>query len=188
MLYSCSPPEYLPQEDLQAYVRDEANGLSRSVEINHIKMQVLFRPTDLLVAQELRGVTVVTDSLVQEKRKKYAPYYYFILSISSSDKDILDASSGHAGFSELLQTVSFRMNQVVNLTTPGDTIPVADFVYNRTFGLSKSTDILLVFDKSEIGTSDWVQVNLDEFGLGAGKQSVRFKTTDLHSAPKIYAP
>jgi len=186
LFYSCSQPEYLSEEDLSRYVLDEDNGLSVQVHIDDTKIQMTYRPTDLLVAQELKNVSNLTTSLLLEKREKYGHHYYFILSLSNSGKDVLSSPANQAGFSELLQTISFRMNEVVSLTTSKrDTIPVAGFLYNRTFGLSNSTDVLLVFDRTETKASDWVEISIDEFGLGIGKQSVRFKIKDLEDVPKI---
>lgn len=186
LICSCNSPEYLPEKDLHSYVLDEDNELAKSVAAGNTKIKVIYRPTDLLVAQELRSSASPSREEIAGKREKYRHHYYFILSLSQSGKDIL-TPNGQAGFSELLQTISFRMNEVVNLTTSQrDTISVADFVYNRTFGLSNSTDILLVFDKSEIGKTEKIWINLDEFGLGLGRQSIEFDVRKLEEAPGIY--
>jgi hypothetical protein len=186
ILQSCGTPEYLPEAELSAYCLDEDHGLTKTVVSGDISMRLTYKPTDLLVAQEMRSFTNPSDDRIVTLRKKYGSYYYFILSLSRSGKEVLGASGNHAEFSELLQTISFRMGEVVNLTTPRDTIPLADFIYNRTFGLSTSTDILLVFDKSAAKDAEVIQIHLDEFGLGVGKQVVEFKVGDLNAAPKIY--
>jgi hypothetical protein len=190
LLFSCGPPEHLSEQELSRYIIDEDHDLSKSIQVNDKKIQITYRPTDLLVAQELNQSHDATADEVRKLREKYDPYYYFIVSFSDSGKEVLNNSAADfTGFSELLQTISFRMADVINLTTPKqDTIPLADFVYNRTFGLSKSTDILVVFSKTQIKGSDWIQVNLDEFGLGVGKQSLRFDTYTLDTAPKIFKP
>jgi hypothetical protein len=188
LLFSCEPPEYLSEQELSTYVLDEHHDLSKSVAVNTIKIQAIFRPTDLMVAQELKGLPGASDDDIKRLRNKYQPYYYFIVSFSNSGKDVLsNSSSDFSGFSEMLQTISFRMADVVNLTTSKqDTVPVADFVYNRTFGLSNSTDVLVVFDKSKTDKAEWVQINLKEFGLGIGKHSLRFNVTSLDKAPRIF--
>lgn len=184
LLYSCDGPDYLSEEELSQYILDEDHGLSASVNTNNVSIKATYRPTDLLVAQELRNFENPPAEAIVSAREKYKNYYYFIVSLSNSGKDVLSPSS--PGFSELLQTISFRMGEVVNLTTESDTIPVSDFVYNRTFGMSSSTDILFVFEKSKIKNSDWVRINIDEFGLGIGRQSIQLSRAKLDSAPKIF--
>lgn len=78
------------------------------------------------------------------------------------------------------------MNEYVMLTTSArDTIPVGDFMLNRTYGLSASTDVLVVFNREKARGADWVQINLSEFGLGVGSQRFRFSRKDLDEIPRI---
>jgi hypothetical protein len=77
------------------------------------------------------------------------------------------------------------MNDFVTLTTAQDTIPVGDFMLNRTYGMSNSTDLLFVFSRDKAKDKDWVQFNLNEFGLGAGNQRFRFRTNDIADAPGV---
>jgi hypothetical protein len=89
-------------------------------------------------------------------------------------------------YGDLVQTLSFRMGDYVTLTTDAnDTIPVSDFVLNRTYGFSNSTDLLFVFDRKKAEEKEWVQFNLNECGLGIGNQHFRFKMDDIKSIPVV---
>jgi hypothetical protein len=180
---SCKP-EYLSPEALTAFVADENNGCATSAKIGETTIAVTYRPTDLLVHQETGDVAVDPKKL-EALRQKYAAYYYFILSLSHNNKEALHQSSGEQ-YSDLVQTLSFRMAEYVTLTTAAsDTIPVGDFMLNRTFGMSPSTDLLFVFSKEKAKEKEWVQFNLNEFGLGVGNQRFRFRTKDLEGLPEI---
>jgi hypothetical protein len=185
-LNSCQSPEYLSEGDLSQYVSNPDNGLFKSVSSNGITVNVTYRPTDLIVAQHLNNALNADKNEITRLRNKFKNYYYFIVSFSKGDRDILNASSDFSGFSDLLQTLSFRMSAVVNLTTPSDTVPVVDFNYNRMFGMSNSADVLFVFENTKAGDDEWVRINVDEFGLGIGKQRFEFKTNALKCVPKIY--
>jgi hypothetical protein len=189
LICSCSNPAYLSQEDLSQYL-STSHKLSNAIVSNDVTIKVTYKPTDLLVAQELGMNKNPTEKEIRDARNKYNSHYYFAVSFSKSGREILSASTGGVNnFSDLLQRISFRMAEVVNLTTSNrDTIPVADYVYNRSFGMGHSTDLLFVFDKSKTKNSESIQINLDEFGLGTGKQSIRFNVSDLQSAPKIFKP
>lgn len=161
------------------------NGLRKEVIVNEYKVRITFRPTDLLIAQELRGTHDSTQ--VARLKQKYGSHYYFVLSLSKNEHEAIQAGSmPQSQFSNLLQTISFRMGMYVNMTTPQrDTIPLTDFIYNRTFSMGASNDILLVFNKEKVRDQQWVQINLAEFGLGLGHQSLKFHCKDLDQIPEI---
>jgi hypothetical protein len=184
LLFSCSPGALSPQE-LQAYVQDEFNGLTQKVEVNGYQLKLTYRPTDLWVHQEV-GDNMVAVGQLDTLRNKYNNYYYFILSLSRNNKEALHQVGSMDQYSELVQTLSFRMPQYTTLTTTAsDTIPVGDFMLNRTYGMSTSTDLLFVFSREKALDDEWVQFNLNEFGLGTGNQRFRFKRKQLEEAPII---
>lgn len=186
LLIACSSGVAVTPEELTNYILDEDNGLYKSNVVNEIKTSVLYRPTDLWVHQELNGQETDT-ARVQALRRKYSDYYYFTVSFSNNNKEALHQTGNFGQYSELLQTMSFRMPQYVSLTTSlYDTIPVGDFMLNRTYGMSSSTDILFVFNKEKSRSRDWVQFNLNEFGLGVGNQRFRFRTQDIEESPEVY--
>jgi hypothetical protein len=185
LLPSCNQPKVQTQEELLAYVMAEDHGLVKSLEVNETQIKVIYRPTDLLAGQEVGQGEHPDPHTIAKVRNKYSPYYYFILSLSKQHKEIIDpAAQGFSQFSSLLQTVAFRLTDAVHLSTAKkDTIPVVDYYYQRTFGMGQSTDVLFAFQKAKAKGADWVEFNLDEFGLGIGKQSLRFKVQDLEKAP-----
>jgi hypothetical protein len=187
LVAACSSSDYVSEEVLTKFASENAN-LSKTISSNGLEIKITYRPTDLLVSQELKGVQQPSHEQVVSARAKYDPYYYFIIRLSNNGHDVLNANGlAPQTFSDLLQTISFRMGEFVQLTTPAqDTVPVADYVYNRAFGLSKATDLLFVFERVKTKDQDWIQINLDEFGLGIGKQAIRFEVDDLENTPKIF--
>ncbi|MEO1054882.1 MAG: hypothetical protein AAFX87_29885 [Bacteroidota bacterium] len=183
---SCTP-QFLSEKELQAYVQDIDNGLSKKKAFKGYEVQVTYRPQDLLIAQETRGATEVDVKELEKLTKKYEDYYYFILSLSRDNKEALyKTGGGYDQFSDMVQTLSFRMANHVNMTTAGrDTIEVADYVFPRTYGMGGATNLMFVFNKKEAEGDEWVQLNLKEFGLGLGNQNFRFRKEDLDGAPKI---
>jgi hypothetical protein len=182
---SCSAPEVNTAEELNQYIQEADHNLAKRTEINGYTLTVTFKPTDLIVSQEL-GEAQTSQADLDQLEKKYSNYYYFILSLSKNNREALQPSETGDQYSDLVQTLSFRMNEYASLTTSAqDTIPVGDFMLNRTFGLSASTDLLFVFNKEKASGKDWVQFNLNEFGLGLGNQRFRFKIEDIESVPRL---
>lgn len=180
----CKPKTFSTEKALIAYIQDEENGLKKTTEVGDYKITVTYRPTDLLVKQEV-GENPAKEA-IDKARRKYQNYYYFILSLSKSGKEALDQSQGFGQYSEMVQKLSFRVPEFVNMTTSAsDTIPVADFILNRTYGLGSSTDVLIVFNKEKAKGQAWVQINLNEFGMNLGNNRTRFKVLDLGECPQL---
>jgi len=176
----------MDKEELLNYVLDENNGLSKTREYKDYKIQVYYKPTDLLILQENGDNTQIAQKEYTRLQEKYSPYDYFILSLSKEKEEALYKSEGFGQFSELVQVLSFRMGQYTNLTTTSqDTIPVADYVFPRTYGMGGATNLMFVFSKEKSQDDDWVQFNLQEFGMGLGRQVFRFDRKGLDKAPKI---
>jgi len=183
MLCGCGPKR-LSEAELGKYIADESNGICKSAIVGNTTIKVSYRPADLWVSQELTNVSV-TEKQITTIRGKYSPYLYFILSFSTDNKETLHQSAGQQ-YSDLVQTLSFHMHDYVSLTTStNDTIPVSDFMLNRTYGMGNSTDLLFVFSKEKAKDKDWIQFNLNECGLGIGMQRFRFDKNDLDNAPEI---
>lgn len=185
IVLSACKPNYVEPDELTAYVLDEGNGVHKAVVINGVKVEVTYRPTDLWVSQEI-GDTAPDLLEVSELRKKYDPYLYFVVSLSHDGREALHQVN-RGVYGDLVQTMSFRMREYVTMTTNAqDTIPVGDFMLNRTYGMSTTTDLLFVFSREKVKDREWVQFNLNEFGLGVGNQRFRFRMEDLEGTPRIY--
>jgi hypothetical protein len=183
-MVGCGNSAHLPPEKLSAFVIDEEHGLKKTAVLNGINTEVTYRPVDLLIYQEI-DKQVVDAKEIENLRKKYNQYIYFVLSLLNDSKEALHQAGG-SQYSDLVQTLSFRMNKYVTLTTAAsDTIPVGDFMLNRTYGMSSSTDLLFVFNKEKTIGQDWIQFNLNEFGLGVGNQRFRFAMDDIEKVPEV---
>ncbi|WP_132644111.1 hypothetical protein [Roseivirga ehrenbergii] len=184
MVSSCKPQSY-DAAGLKSFVLKEDHGLMRQHERKGYKLMLYNRPTDLWVAQELRD-DLPTDSLITVLRKKYDNYLYFMLNISMEGKEALYASENFGTFSNVLQNLSFRMGGFTEMvTSQKDTIPVADSHYDRLYGQSGNTSVMIAFHKDQIKDTDWVQINIKDIGLGTGRTTYRFQTKNLLSVPQI---
>lgn len=184
LLGSCKPSTVSSEKELIKFVQDEDNGLKKKVTAGELEITLTYRPTDLLVAQEVGDAP--TAEKIATARKKYSSHYYFILSLSKGGREALHQTDNFEQYSELVQKLSFRLPEFANMTTAAqDTIPVADFILNRTYGLASSTDLLVVFNKEKASGKEWVQFNLNEFGMNTGNARQRFLVRDLEGCPTI---
>ncbi len=174
------------EQALKAYTLAEKNGLVKTKDIPPINLKVVYRPTDLVVAQQLRGQQA-SPRLIDSLSRQYGQFAYFLLSLSANDREIEAWNSrSHSQFSERLQTLAFGMRDYVQVvTSEQDTLPMVDYAYQRTFGAAASSDLLFAFDKDKMEQAKWVQFRLKDFGLGIGYNHFRFETNDLKATPTL---
>lgn len=180
----CKEPTSLSKEELTNYISDYSNGLYQSKTVNGILVEISYRPTDLLVAQELGNNRQKGDSIVNILRKKYMGNYYFVLSFSRNGNEALHSIMGPE-YGELVQILSFRMGSFVDLTSKTDTVALSDYYMDRTFGMASATSVLLVFERSKFGKTEQISLHIREFGLGIGNLRFNFDSEKLQNVPKM---
>lgn len=184
MLLCACQSKFVALEDLSAYVMDEDHGLVKSRTFNGFSSKLSYRPRDFFIAQELEGEDV-NQLAVDKLLKKYKDYHYFVWELSYDGKEALYAA-GAERFSENVQNLAFRMGEYASLTTSqSDTIPLADAIFPRTYGMGSSTSVLMVFSGEATVDDEWLSVNIAEMGFGLGDQLFRFKNKDLNAIPRL---
>lgn len=179
---SCEKPQSLPPKELNKYVLAPENGLAISHKMGDFEITAAYRPTDIMIAQELDFTDPNKDSTIKRLRSKYSDNYYFLLALSKDGKEALH-QIGTDQYSQLVQRLSFQMADYVFITSGNDTLKVADYILDRTFGMATATNMLFAFKKKDSLKADWLQFNLKEFGLGIGSTRFRFKKQDLEDIP-----
>lgn len=184
-LWACSR-QVEDVSELQSYLQKENNGLMKTKKHGPLEMTVTYRPADLLIAQELDGKTFAKEK-ADSLRSHYDRYAYFLLQLSAGGKDLENYSVwGQQGYGAGIQRLAFGMNNKVHLLTNlQDTIPVGDYLYQRTFGVGASSDLLFVFNRDQLKDSESFKFVLQDFGLNTGKQQFHFKTADIKATPTI---
>jgi len=148
IVFSFSCKRNYTREDLIIYVNDPDNGLIKETSINDLRVSIIYKPTDLISLQEIGNKKINEDSL-KVFNKKYNNYLFFVLSFSKDNKDLLGTmQNGKDNFNKLLLSLSFNINEYVSaFTDDKQELELIDFNYPRSFGMTNSTDILLVYKK-----------------------------------------
>jgi hypothetical protein len=187
VICSCnSKNKLLTKDELTRYINNKKNGLMEEQEINGIKVRLSYRPSSMMVTQETEGVQKVDSIAIISLENKYKDNYYFLLNISKDNKEVIRQLGNFDRYSDMVQVFAFQMNQFVNLTTPQkDTIPLADYLFDQTYGMSNGNTILLAFNKNKIADKKNIEINIGECGLGIGDLKFRFEKENLDKIPKL---
>jgi hypothetical protein len=185
ILAACSvTDEASSAEELKDYISDPEHRLCQQAEMNGYQVTVVYKPGDLLVHEEI-GEEPTDPTVLEQLKKKYSNYHYFSLSISGKP-EVHAADALVERFNDRIETLSLHIDGYVTLTTSAqDTIPLYDFLVNRTYGHKQSHDLIFVFDKQKSAGQDWIQFNLNEFGLGTGSHQFKFNLKDFEQVPKL---
>ena len=175
VLFSCSNQKIFDSEqELWGFINDPSNQYKQVKNINGIDFSLLYKPTDVLVAQELGGIK--SDSLVNVLREKYGEYMYFNLSMSRGGKELLSTEPKNKNeFGAMVNQLAFGMEEKVHVyNSKKDTLELVDYVYPRMYGMSNSTNMLFVYPRDEKILQE-ENINFTVGDLGSFTGEVKFK-------------
>ncbi len=171
----------LNKEQLETYLQNEEHGTRQSYVNGDFKAELIYRPTDLIVEQELKSGQ---DKI--ELKKKYEQYLYFVLNMTSKNSDLLNNTAGNRSlFAGINQQLSFNMNEHAYIVDKNnDTTYLTDFAFPRLYEAARSTSVLFVFKKEQIHTEDF-KICLKDIAYVKGTILFTFNQKDLKNVPSL---
>lgn len=181
----CSCNKIVDKKSLTMYLDDPDNGLRKEVQVGDYTIRLTYRPTELIMEQNLREEQDLKKK--EEKKKQFETYYYFILNMSLGDKDLLyKGSESKEQFSVSLNKLNFGLSDYVYaLTDKKDTLLLSDYYVPNLYGMGGSTQIMLAFPRSNNRTFKELEIRLKELGFGTGEQRFIFQKKDLDNIPEL---
>lgn len=183
---SCTNKTFDSSEELVAYIKESGNGYNHIKTINGVDFSLLYKPTDLLVNQELGSE--ITPAKIDSLRNKYRTYMYFTLSMSKNNQELLTNVAGDKQkFGAMVNQLAFGMEQKVHLYTPTkDTITMADYIYPRMYGMSGSTTMMFVYPKEKkVTISEFITLTIEDLGFYTGEVKFKIPTKIMNNEPKL---
>ncbi|MFV0573495.1 MAG: hypothetical protein ACK5M1_13895 [Xanthomarina gelatinilytica] len=184
---SCIQKSFHSETEMIEYLKDDQNGYIQHKTVNGYDFSLSYRPTDLLVNQEIEG-DEITEDMVEGLRDKYKNYLYFNLSISRNNQELLSTvPKDRMEFGAMVNDLAFGMRDKVNLFTKSkDTIDMIDFVYPRMYGMSRATTMMFVFPR-EGGhlNEDFLNFTVEDLGLFTGEVKFKVYTDIIKNEPQL---
>jgi hypothetical protein len=186
ILTSCGNKTFVTSEQIATYIDDEENGYKHSKIINNVEYSLTYKPTDLIVKQELGDK--FDAKKVKELRENYNKYMYFNLTMSMNNKELLTSVAGDkAKFGQMVNDLAFGMEEKVHLySKQKDTLEMADFIYPRMYGMTNDTSLLIVYprDKKYL-KDDYLNFTIEDIGLNTGEVKFKIDIKQLLEEPKL---
>jgi hypothetical protein len=182
-IISCNGKKYLSPEALKQYPLDPENGLYKAEEKNGVKLEMIYRPKDLIIAQEVEGDDPTQWKVVEEKLDTFD---YFIFRLSKNGKEIQNEyASDPVIFSQVVNYLSNNMIHDLKLKVDDDTLSLANMVYVPTFGASNSSNILLIFPSSLKKQNEDFSITFNDPLFDTGVTDFQFEINDIKKTPYL---
>ncbi len=181
----CHRQRFSSEEELWDYLRDEKNGYIQSKKINGVDFTLLYKPTDVLVKQEIADKASKEE--IEKLREKYSNYLYFNLSMSVNQKELLSiVPKNRNEFGAMVNQLAFGMNEKVHLYTQSkDTIDLTDYIYPRMYGMSRATTIMFVYPREEALQEKTLNFTIEDLGMYTGEVKFKLDTEKLQQEPRL---
>jgi hypothetical protein len=186
IFYSCSSKTFDKKQDLWTYLKNPDNGYLQQKNINGYDFSLLYKPTDLLVAQELGE-----DKSKEQRtalREKYQKQLYFTLSMSRNGKELLSTTpKNRQEFGAMVNQLAFGMGEKVHLfTQKKDTLELLDYNYPRMYGMSRSTTMLFVYPRDEKQLKEeTLNFTIQDLGTYTGEVKFKIETDKIRNEPRL---
>ena len=188
--FSCTSNTFENKNQLWEYLKHPDNGYLFQKSINGYDFSIIYKPTDLLVDQELSSNVSEEEreKEINKLREKYKKYIYFTLSMSKGQKELLSvAPKNKQQFGGMVNQLAFGMGEKVHVfTAKKDTLPMIDYIYPRMYGMSVSTSMLFVYPRDQkYMRGEFLNLTIEDIGLFTGEIKFKIPIKKIKKEPKL---
>lgn len=187
LLFSCTSKTFEDSDAIWTYLKNTNHGYLQEKNVNGYDFSLLYKPTDLLVLQELGEQTKNKEKITQ-LRKKYKQYLYFTISMSKNNKELLSTTPKNRNeFGKMVNDLAFGMGEKVHVFTPKkDTLELLDYNYPRMYGMSRATTMLFVYPRDKKYLKEkYLNITIGDLGTYTGEVKFKMPTKNINNEPTL---
>lgn len=164
------------KEQLTDYINSHQEDFKQVKEVNGINIGLTYKPWQLLFGN--------AKSLVDSKARHYKNKYFFILSLSAHDKELLRLLD-FSTYSAITQTLSFRMASLIKVSGGGRYEEPVNCIFQPTYGTASANNLLIVINSAHLKSARYLTIVIDEFGLNLGRLTFKFNGVEINKLAQI---
>ncbi|HEX8327129.1 MAG TPA: hypothetical protein VF629_06290 [Hymenobacter sp.] len=172
-----------------AYLNDSKHGLTQTQEINGATVTCSYRPTDLLVSQELAGQeNEATAPTLDAVRRTYLGKVYCTLALSRDGAEIENGViRDELAFGQAISYLSNGIAQNVFLRGAGqaDSVSALAATYPRQYGNTGRSTVLLVFAAPKLDITRGFTISYRDTQFNLGPMRFAFSANDIQDLPAL---
>jgi hypothetical protein len=174
------------RQQLIDYTFDPSHGLHKRDTKGNITIEVVYRPSQLIAQQDVRGLTLSSNQ-VDSIYEYFSGIDYFLLRLSRDSDEIENAyAENHTAFNEISNYLSHGIGENVFLLQGSDTLHATDFIRTQTHGASPSTDILFGFKPGLNDENGDFKFIFNDLRFHTGLNEFDFNISDLRTVSSIH--
>ena len=189
-LQSCN--NALNFEDYVQYIKEPANGLTKNKTVGGIAIRVMHLPVNYQTYNELKiKKGSVLKNEIDSIKNTYASSFTFLMTIGPDGNETVDITklgvSSWEEFNQRIMDMSFNMGSMVKLKIGKKELVPEIAQMERTYGLRKSSDLLFVFNSSDLILNEDEKIDFvfsDELFF-TGITKFRFDRDDILNTPPL---
>jgi hypothetical protein len=181
LLGSCNPPS-LTKEQLKAYVLDAENGLHQVAASNGIKMEVLYRPLELVAEQ---NVDLKQKGEFEAELKRLDSLDFFIIKLSRDGQEIENQYAGTDRYMRVTNYLNGEMGNDLQMIVGNQTYSPEGVVFAPSFGGADGSSVLVTFKTKLKNASGPFVLLFNDAMLGMGRMELTFQTKAVRNCPTL---
>jgi hypothetical protein len=185
LVTGCKTP--LPPAAYRAYLADPAHGLTQTIEAGGATITCVYRPTELLVLQDLAGQPAPPPATRDSLARAYAGKTYCTLTFSHNGQELENQFISQPLLRQ--RVVDYLQKgitaDVFLATAPGDSVPAAASFYVQQYGISGHSTVVLVFTTPRLRLAQGFHLTLRGQTQGLGDHRFFFTSHDLGALPPL---
>lgn len=184
LVTSCQ--QQLDEAAFLAYIHNPDNGLYQQQTVEGVEVSIQYRPTEILIAQELKN-NPQSGSNLDSLRKMYNSKLHFTLSFSKDEQEVENQFlPDRSQYNQAIQYLSYGLANNISLVSSSDTIRPLGYVYPRMYSTTGRSSMFVVFDRDQLKEETGkFYILLQDTQLGLGMLVYPFRQRDLDNIPTI---
>ena len=170
----------IDRNEFRRWFYNTDNGLIKIRNVNNLTYTVQYRPIELMVLNEIKGIDI-SQSFLDSLKDTYGSAEYFMLQIGPSNQegvmneDLLKSDSrDYEAYAAKVKSLAFHMQDKVTLIIDSDTLQPSLFHFEQGFELSAKQRVLFAFQPTSDFNHGKMQFVLNDNLFGAGIMKFKF--------------
>lgn len=182
IFYRCNP-DSISEDELKKYITNPSNGLIKKIDKGDIVLEMLYKPDDLILLQELDDIQDHDERLLAIA--KYDSLDYFILTIAKQGQEIESSYVNSGQFVEVINYLGGGISEDISLLIGDESNKVLSVAYVGSFGMANKTQVMCVFNSFLLSKHGKASIHFDDSILGTGLNIFEFSIDQIKKTPRL---
>lgn len=185
MFIACSGS--LDKDTYIRWVETEKNGLTKKHKEKGLEYTVTYCPIDYMIAKEFKTNAIKSETY-RHRKKDLEGFEYFKLRIrkeNSKEEVLMEGLQSESEYIERIDYLSYGFDENLFIVRNDfkDTVPVALYHFERTYGLVPYIDFIISFKEDTALKDNRIQFLLNDNIFGNGIVTREFNKKDILETP-----